>query len=339
MCGHAKPARASQSQTQQSTLPQTPGADTTPTDSAANKPALPGSTAPSPKDTVVITDASSTTLDAIISGGASSTTTNTPYSRLAANPPALSAAESARINQQNLDADLLQAQTAIIERFGNLHISPLSPKVTQFPEAGGYLPSHLFDVVGGMGLTLARVHEYGDHHQPDLNQPDLLFYVPANPEKPALGGDFTDLIADGDYLLVGWGYYADYIPGEIPQISGLSEGTTIPESEWFIHESGWHTIDGGFEPTPPQGESWRGEAPGVPPTRATHKPDKMPVGAHGRVWDLHVFRSDLKGAETSAPVLSILAPQAMTPYFPKETLDLSAGFFYPENPAIMVAKD
>jgi hypothetical protein len=249
---------------------------------------------------------------------------------------ALAAAQAgeqlAEQNLARLDADRLAAQQSIVARFGTLHMAPLSLKVEQFAAEGGYLPSHLFDVVHGMGLTLARVHEYGEGHEPNINQPDLLFYVPANPSKPALGGSFTDLIADGEYVLVGWGYYADYAPGATPQLEGLSAGTTVPENEWFIHEAGYHTIDGGFAAVAPENESWRGESAGAPPTPASARPHTLPIGAHGRVWDLHVFRSDLYTGENTPPTIGMLAPHEMDAFFPAQTLDLTSGFFYPENP-------
>lgn len=324
MCGHTQGAARSTKPTVPAALPARPVTTTSP---AAAPSVTEIRSSPEMGDVNGALKADATALDAITSGNGFA-----GVSRFGVTSSAPSAAELAAQNQARLDTDMLAAQESIVSRFGTVHIAPLSLKVKQFPEEGSFMPAHLFDVVGGMGFTLARVHEYGEGHAPNINEPDLLFYVPADPTKPALGGSFTDLIADGDYVLSGWGYYADYTPGATPVMIGLSAGTTVPENEWFIHEAGYHTIDGGFEAFAPQNESWRGELAGAPPTSATAKPHKMPIGAHGRVWDLHVFRSDLYTGEDSAPTLGILAPEAMSSFYPTETLNLNDGFFFPENP-------
>lgn len=240
------------------------------------------------------------------------------------------------------DAEWLAIQDSIVARFGTLHINPLASlakmplgainpqAIAAFPEAGGYVPSHLYTITTGMGLTLAKLHDHhsAKNHTVNLLEPDLLMYAPINREKPTtlLGqGSFTDLIPETDYVLIGWGYYSDYIPGQPPQVEGVNP------KDWFVHERGYHLLDGGFDTVEVE-EPYRGALASNAPERSEIKPEKTAIGAHGRVWDLHVWRQDLVSGAGQAPVRSIAAPKELAKLLPEETLTLPEdGFFYPEE--------
>jgi len=240
--------------------------------------------------------------------------------------------------------DILRAaQTEIVGRFGELHIGLTQMKPTYFDAEGGFVPSHLFATITGNGLTMARVHGADDAHTAakNVNEPDLLFYAPKNPTAKA---NYADTLPDGDYVLIGWGYYQDYTPGQKPEMAGMTAG------DWFVHERGVHTLDGGFLLQQPD-EAYLGEAAAealpikgadvyalgtagvmsrmVGSVLGLNDAATTAVGSHGRVWDSHVFRTDLITGTDSAPVVQMLAPDGL---LPEGTLTLpEASFFYPEE--------
>ncbi len=247
------------------------------------------------------------------------------------------------LSEPSQEEILRKAQAKIVAHFGELHIGITNMKKTYFDEAGGFVPSHLFATITGNGLTMARVHGGDESHAKNVNELDLLFYAPKNPDAQH---NYADTLPDGDYVLIGWGYYQDYTPGQKPEMVGLTA------NDWFVHERGVHTLDGGFLLQQPE-ETYLGEAAAEAlPIRGTdvyalgtvgvmsrmlgsvlgvNNAATTAVGSHGRVWDSHVFRTDLITGTDSAPVVQMLAPEGL---LPEGTLTLpEASFFYPEEPA------
>lgn len=120
--------------------------------------------------------------------------------------------------------------------------------------------------------------------------PQVLIYSPSEESEP---GDWLDFDGDdGPYRLVGWAFLVPYEEGSSPP-----DRPCIEAEEWFVHEAGWHLLDGGMQLTPgattappsptepggyfwhPQGwdiHFWRG-ADGVP-TITFHNPQGRPGG-------------------------------------------------------------
>ena len=78
---------------------------------------------------------------------------------------------------------------------------------------------------------------------------------------------------DGPYRLVGWGYLVPFQPDSKPPRMAC-----VAESEWFVHEAGFHLKDGGMIVTP--------EAPSVEPAPPS---DAAVHFWHPRIWDLHMW--------------------------------------------------
>jgi hypothetical protein len=150
--------------------------------------------------------------------------------------------------------ELLRAvQASVVERFDRPDLSPAQHGV----------PTHLNRCLRGMGITFLR---HGRSFSGSINpmEPQLLLYR-------------ADLSR-----LMGWAYGMEHTGiGSHPIVA------QIPWEAWFVHEAGWHPLDGGFIPTPPSNDFPRGSL-------AAPAPDP-PVGPgfwHPRIWDLHVFRRD-----------------------------------------------
>lgn len=79
-----------------------------------------------------------------------------------------------------------------------------------------------------------------------------------------------------EYRLTGWAFAIPFEPGsEPPRID------CVAPAEWFVHEAGWHTMDGGMQLTP--------DARGEPPR--SHARSEIYFW-HPRVWDAHFWRGE-----------------------------------------------
>jgi len=117
--------------------------------------------------------------------------------------------------------------------------------------------------------------------------PQLLQYAPSPSSSPAEWLDFDG--PDGPYHLIGWAYLVRFEPGSRPP-----SRRCIAESEWFIHEAGWHLMDGGMLITP--------DAVKEPPR------PQLNVGIyywHPRFWDIHFWIGD-----DGVPTISYANPKA-----------------------------
>ena len=144
----------------------------------------------------------------------------------------------------------------------------------------GYRKSHGDVVLKGMGLTLVQFE--------DPDRPQLLFYRPVDGD-PRSWLDFEG--PDGPYELVGWGY----VPAPYPVSPEPPQRECIPTEKWFIHEAGWHLLDGDMRVTP---ESRLEE-----PERPEDLESRIDFW-HPAAWDIHLWvRKDV-------PEISVLDPQA-----------------------------
>jgi hypothetical protein len=134
-------------------------------------------------------------------------------------------------------------------------------------------------IAGGGGVPLANLEAKDP-------MPPLLLYAPSPSTAPADWLDFDG--PDGPYRLIGWGYIAPYKPGADPP-----RRQCVAASEWFLHEAGWHLMDGGMLLTP--------DATGEP-----SRP-QLKVGIYfwqPRAWDIHFW-----SGEDGVPTISFHNPK------------------------------
>lgn len=127
--------------------------------------------------------------------------------------------------------------------------------------------------------------------------PQLLLYAPSPSSSAADWLDFDG--PDGPYRLVEWAYLAPYRPGADPP-----RRRCIAASEWFIHEAGWHLLDGGMLLTP--------DATAEPPRP---QPEAGIYFWHPQTWDTHFWI-----VEAGAPTISFANPN-----------DPGGGLYLPEG--------
>ena len=118
--------------------------------------------------------------------------------------------------------------------------SQCTPPLTQgaSPPRHAAVPSVSWHVV----LASAAAVALDNVHAKDP-LPQVLLYGPA----PNPAADWLDFDGpDGPYELVGWAYLTPYQPGSRPPIRPC----VVVESDWWVHEAGWHLRDGGMLLTP-----------------------------------------------------------------------------------------
>ncbi|MEM0945344.1 MAG: hypothetical protein AAGI70_15510 [Pseudomonadota bacterium] len=174
------------------------------------------------------------------------------------------------------------------------------------------LPAHFSSVcLANQGVPFARAD--ASTTGVTLEDPDLLLYSPAN-----LGGltesELSDGIPDEPYELIGVGY-------------GTFQNSTtrrprlgcIPSNEWFLHEAGFHTPEGGMLLVEVD-EEIPGEtkiASDLPPSWAPVPP--INSAWHPRIWDLHFWIAE--GGD-GRPVAAIDVPGGLP------GLSLGEGVFF-----------
>jgi hypothetical protein len=117
--------------------------------------------------------------------------------------------------------------------------------------------------------------------------PQLLQYAPSPSSSPAEWLDFNG--PDGPYRLNGWAYLVRYERGSRPP-----KRRCIAEDEWYIHDVGWHLMNGSMLATP--------DATAEPPRPTL---DVGIVVWHPQYWDLHVWMG-----EDGTPTVSFANPKA-----------------------------
>jgi hypothetical protein len=156
-------------------------------------------------------------------------------------------------------------QSDIVGQFGGL-------TTIERIAAAGYVPTHFTadgsqKVFRGMGVAFARrIDVLGTTNiVPSLpirtDSPNLLLFSPGS----RVDDDSTLAPALATFSLVGWAYTTNLSSSPIDHPPLVN---CFPLHEWFIHEQGAHTVDGGFTPGP----------------------GPFPIGLrHARLWDLHVW--------------------------------------------------
>ena len=117
--------------------------------------------------------------------------------------------------------------------------------------------------------------------------PQLLQYAPSPDRSPSEWLDYNG--PDGPYRLIGWAYLGRYERGSRPP-----RQRCIADDEWYIHDAGWHLMNGSMLATP--------DATVEPPR------PKLDVGIvvwHPQFWDLHLWMG-----EDGTPIVSFANPKA-----------------------------
>ena len=112
-------------------------------------------------------------------------------------------------------------------------------------------------------------------------------YAPSPSSPPSEWLDFNG--PDGPYRLNGWAYLVPYERGSRPP-----SRRCIADGEWYIHDAGWHLMNGSMLATP--------DATTEPPRPTL---DVGIVVWHPQYWDLHVWMG-----EDGTPIVSFANPKA-----------------------------
>ena len=189
---------------------------------------------------------------------------------VAGDPPRVSAQQTTPppsdvFDPEDCEAHLARLQRQVLDRFPHRLDSIRKHVTDERSTLFGYELSHGDVVLAGMGLTLVQFA--------DSTKPELLFYWPAE----ASASEWLDFDGpDGPYELVGWGYLPElYEPSPDPPAMECIDG-----GDWFVHEAGWHLLDGDMVATP---ES-RLEEPDIPRELKGKVLYWHPAG-----WDLHLW--------------------------------------------------
>lgn len=174
--------------------------------------------------------------------------------------------------------------------------------------------------LANQGIPMARAGKIFSLGDVSVNQPDLLQFRP----RPRFPGEseeiyqqlITDNAQEGGSRLEGLVYGVTHNDTKRRPRLGC-----IPSSEWFIHEAGSHTPDGGmirFQVNE--------DVPGETLVNGVAAPAgfNAPFGSvwHPRIWDLHAW---LPEDEDALPILQIDSPE------PIPGLQMRPGlFFYSE---------
>lgn len=212
---------------------------------------------------------------------------------------------------QMIDQQLLNAQQALLALFN----TPNPHKGLQGPS---FAPHYYTSIEGiGVGFSPPAVSAIGEAKvMPTSLQPlvpALLFYAP-RPRIPAdtpNGETDTEYLAkvsepsapDSPYQLVGWAYGGFYDTASRPSVGCL------PSSEWFVHEAGFHTPDGGMvvyqvDESVPGAELGPGFAPPLDAPNVA-----ITSWWHPRIWDMRVW---IKGAG-QVPEIAMYHPGGLNP--------------------------
>jgi hypothetical protein len=160
--------------------------------------------------------------------------------------------------------DTLRALQERVMRVVPRELGSLESAVAQGGLLEGFELSHGHVVLSGMGVSLVKIGARDP-------MPQLLFYRPSASSSPEEWLDFDG--ANPPYRFVGWGY--------LPRFENETDVPAmhcIPEDEWFIHEAGWHLLDGDMRLTP--------NAASEP---ARPEDDKNIWYWHPRSWDIHLW--------------------------------------------------
>lgn len=182
--------------------------------------------------------------------------------------------------------------------------STLLPTITQTPLGSVSGPPFVLvqKVFDGMGVAFARAIDvpgatgFVPSGPLTVASPNLLLFVPS----ATVPGDATLAAPNATFRLIGWAYAANLASFPLPNPPGFG---CFPLHEWFLHEAGVHTLDGGFTPNASVGTLGAG---------------------HARLWDLHVW----VGA-AGVPGLGILNVNGAGTPTPSGFIAPAGSFFHP----------
>ncbi len=145
----------------------------------------------------------------------------------------------------------------------------------------GWRNSHGYVVMAHTGAV--PVSSRGTAKDP---MPSMLQYAPSPKTSPHDWLDFDG--SDGPYQLIGWAYLAPF------DAAGPPSRRCIDPSEWYVHDAGWHLMDGSMVATP--------DATTEPP-----RPEfAVPIhNWHPKQWDIHFWSHD-----DGVPTISFANPNA-----------------------------
>jgi hypothetical protein len=173
------------------------------------------------------------------------------------------AADEPPCTPQEREATLRALQQTVLDTFPH-QVDSLSDAVKPGGPLEGWFLSHGHVVMANSGAVSVGTRRPG-------SLPQLLFYAPSPSSRPESWLDFDG--PDGPYQLVGWGNLVPYQPGSAPPSRRCIDG-----NEWFVHEAGWHTMDGGMTVTAGAREEPARPATGVPI-----------YYWHPQLWDIHFW--------------------------------------------------
>jgi hypothetical protein len=177
-------------------------------------------------------------------------------------------------------AEVLRSWQTLVLRTFPREVDSLAPATRRGGPLEGWRLSHGHAVIAGSGAVPL------DNIKMKLPLPQVLLYAPSRSSSPAEWTDFEG--PDGPYRLIGWAYIGPFEPGSSPP--GLP---CIRDSEWVVHEAGWHLMNGGMLLTP--------EARVEPPRPAIEHGILM---WHPQVWDIHFWIGE------DGPAVSFNNPRA-----------------------------
>lgn len=135
--------------------------------------------------------------------------------------------------------------------------------------------------------------------------PQLLLYAPSPRSAPADWLDFDG--TDGPYRLVGWAYIGPYTAGSEPP-----SRRCVSASDWWVHEAGWHLMDGGMHLTP----------------GAASEPPRPDLKAEAFFWHPQVWVVHFWAGKNGVPTVALDNPARRD-----GGLELPHGTFFRPSPA------
>lgn len=165
-------------------------------------------------------------------------------------------------------AEVLRSMQAEVQSAVPVRVESLAEAAGSGGVLDGWRLSHGLVVLAGAGAVAV------DNIEAEPPVPPVLLYAPSAGSRPEDWLDFDG--DDGPYELAGWAYLVPWTEGSTPP-----EIPCVQSSEWFVHEAGWHLMDGGMAVT----REIEAEPP--PPTTG-------PAGYfwHPRGWDVHFWRGE-----------------------------------------------
>ncbi|MEC9347343.1 MAG: hypothetical protein VYB54_14025 [Pseudomonadota bacterium] len=180
--------------------------------------------------------------------------------------------------------------------------------------ARGFVPSHGFASFIGMGVAFAHTDALRPQVLIDMAaavglpqftlRPHLLLYAPSPFATAAQVSE--PLVPDFPYSLIGIAFAAPYNPDGPPEFG------CMPHEAWFVHDAGWHRLDGGFT-AESINETAPGDANPAIPTPPLFPPGDPRFGGiwHPRLWDVHLWLQD-----DAPPIIHVCNPGPGSPPVP-----------------------